>query len=614
MKETRFIDQNREKWEALESMLQSKSRDPDTLGDLFIQVSDDLSYARSHYPNRVVRLYLNQLSSKVYGNLLRNTSRHGKALLDFFRIQLPIALFKARREIVWSLLLFALAFGVGVLSSHYEPGFARSILGSSYLNVTDQNIAKGDPMAIYKDKDILPMFVMIAQNNIFIAIRTFLFGLLLSVGSMGVMLVNGVMVGVFQYYFIQKGLFWDSALSIWMHGTFEISAIILSGAAGLVLGRGLVFPGSYTRMQSLRISARQGIRIMVLAVFMLLVAAVIESAITRLTMVHDGVRGGLILSMATAVVLYTWWYPKRVARRFPERVSGDVVLQDSRISLPEPDAIKSSGTLFGESFQLFFRFVPKVLPFILISSLLIAVLMVFYLIDPASNPMLFRSPWHQIFGTVFFITKIATWLHATGSMAGPVLIALQCAGTAFILLRCWERDFQGSVKSGWWSAEAGMVLLLQLPMMASLYLAESFSWMFMAVLPVQLFGVFSLSLRESGSIGQRLKTGWTYLRSDFGNFTGIMLILGLMSLGMAWLSDISPELLNAEVLELFFYWSPENYQLYKSTSTFFFHFSGLMLAYTLLSCGAALSVYSHREKVTAGHLRKTLIENHLYED
>ena len=59
MRETSFIKQNKEKWKEFESILEKKDKDPDKLNDLFIQITDDLSYSRTFYPNRSVRVYLN---------------------------------------------------------------------------------------------------------------------------------------------------------------------------------------------------------------------------------------------------------------------------------------------------------------------------------------------------------------------------------------------------------------------------------------------------------------------------------------------------------------------------------------------------------------------------
>ncbi|MFM2286290.1 MAG: hypothetical protein RLZZ543_1787, partial [Bacteroidota bacterium] len=290
MKETRFIEQNKDKWVELERILAEKHADPDEASELFIQVSDDLSYARTYYKNRVVRVYLNQLTLKIFGTLQKNTVNHSDRFVIFWKTDLPAVMYHSRKELLFSLLLFVFCMSIGVLSSHYDSEFSRSILGASYVKTTNDNIQSGDPMAVYKDKDALGMFLYIVQNNLIVAYRTFLMGLFFAIGTVGSMMGNGIMVGVFQYYFISRGLFIDSALTIWMHGTMEIAAIIIAGGAGLVMGKGLVFPGTYTRLQSLRISARSGIKIMAGITPVIILAALIEGFITRYTELDNFIR------------------------------------------------------------------------------------------------------------------------------------------------------------------------------------------------------------------------------------------------------------------------------------------------------------------------------------
>ena len=59
------------------------------------------------------------------------------------------------------------------------------------------------------------------------------------------------MLGSFQWWFKAKGLLLTSILAVWIHGAFEISAIVIAGGAGITLGNGILFPGTYTRVQSL---------------------------------------------------------------------------------------------------------------------------------------------------------------------------------------------------------------------------------------------------------------------------------------------------------------------------------------------------------------------------
>ena len=65
MRETHFIEQNKEKWNEFEQRFVDES-DPEKVSNLFIQITDDLSYSRTYYPNRSVKIYLNNLAQKVF--------------------------------------------------------------------------------------------------------------------------------------------------------------------------------------------------------------------------------------------------------------------------------------------------------------------------------------------------------------------------------------------------------------------------------------------------------------------------------------------------------------------------------------------------------------------
>ncbi|MEJ7659867.1 MAG: stage II sporulation protein M [Hymenobacter sp.] len=125
--------------------------------------------------------------------------------------------------------------------------FVRVVLGDDYVNQTLANIRRGDPMAVYKSGGSRVMFLGIAGNNLFVALRTFAWGLTLGVGTLYSLFFNGVMLGAFQYFFYQQHVLLPSLLTIWIHGTLEIPGIVLAGGAGFILGGGLLFPGTYGR-------------------------------------------------------------------------------------------------------------------------------------------------------------------------------------------------------------------------------------------------------------------------------------------------------------------------------------------------------------------------------
>ena len=72
MRETDFINQNKNKWAELEELLHEDVKDPDKLSSLFVQVTDDLSYSRTFYPNRSVRVYLNNIAQQVFYRIYKN--------------------------------------------------------------------------------------------------------------------------------------------------------------------------------------------------------------------------------------------------------------------------------------------------------------------------------------------------------------------------------------------------------------------------------------------------------------------------------------------------------------------------------------------------------------
>ena len=118
-------------------------------------------------------------------------------------------------------------------------------------------------MAVYKSMNNVDMFLGITLNNVKVALLAFALGVVFSFGAGFIIFTNGIMIGAFHYFFYQKGLLAVSLLSIWLHGTLEMSAVIVAGGAGIVIGNAMMFPGTYTRTESFRRGARDGIKIVI---------------------------------------------------------------------------------------------------------------------------------------------------------------------------------------------------------------------------------------------------------------------------------------------------------------------------------------------------------------
>ena len=200
---------------------------------------------------------------------------------------------------------------IGVLSSVNDSDFVRLILGDRYVDMTLNNIANGEPMAVYDGSSEIPMFLGITLNNIMVSFHCFAMGLLTSFGTGYILLRNGIMVGAFQAFFYQHDLLWESSLAIFLHGTLELWAIIVAGAAGIALGNGWLFPGTYSRLESFRRGAKRGLKIIVGTIPVFILAGFIEGFVTRHTDIPDFLRLGWSLSSLAFIIFYYIYLPNR---------------------------------------------------------------------------------------------------------------------------------------------------------------------------------------------------------------------------------------------------------------------------------------------------------------
>jgi uncharacterized membrane protein SpoIIM required for sporulation len=315
MKEAIFIHQNKEKWKDYESCLRNiKEETPDVLSDIYIDVTNDLSYAQTHYPDSKIVIYLNGLSSKLHQFIHEKKKWKFSQILDFWRKDVPLIIYECRKELLCSFLIFFIAVLIGAFSTAHDETYVRLILGNYYVDMTLENIADEDPMAVYKKINEGEMFWGITVNNVIVSFNIFIYGLFTSIASAYILIYNGIMIGSFQYFFFQYGLLWKSFLAIWLHGTLEISAIIVAGCAGITMGNGWLFPKTYTRIESFKRSAKRGVKIIIGTVPVFIIAGFIESYITRYTSLPDFIRLLLILSSLAFVIFYYIIYPKILSR------------------------------------------------------------------------------------------------------------------------------------------------------------------------------------------------------------------------------------------------------------------------------------------------------------
>ncbi|MEZ5174246.1 MAG: stage II sporulation protein M, partial [Bacteroidia bacterium] len=575
-----------------------KNANPDRLSELFVQVTDDLSYARTYYGNRVVRVFLNQLTQRLFRKLFRNSVNHFRRFREFVANDLPLNMYRCRKQMLLALIIFLISAAIGVFSAIQDPGFSESILGHGYIKMTQENIEKGDPMAVYKDDNLFLSFLAIAQNNLLVAFRAFIFGLLFSLGSISILVFNGIMVGVFQYYFLARGVVLDSLLTIWMHGAMEIPAIIISGGAGLVMGGGLVFPGTYTRLQALRISARAGIKIMAGITPVIIVAAFIEAFLTRQTDYPYIVRAAFILLQLVFLTFYFIYLPYKKSK---QKVVFN--LQDEKIPVAPPienelKDLSPGGDVFSVTFRLYVYSLSGTIRRLAIPLVLLSLFLIILagLAD--------QSGYYYQF---FFFQKLPEYLSIENYPFLLPVLAAALSTVVYVAGFLWRKD--EAFKPEWkeFNTENKLLnikrfvltfLISLLWLSALLIPGAQGAWIFILISPPFVFLISVLQILDFPDLSGVSKTLNVFLGTPvFIIYTYFSLLFPATMLLL--LSDMATNLLGIDMIEWVITYTPEIYKWVQISTKIILLLFGLLLAVLLLATGIVMVYYSAMERIHA---------------
>lgn len=310
MREAAFVKQNKNKWLNFEQELRNKKTvSPEEISKLYLDITDDLSYAKTFYSGSNTVAYLNGIAATAHQKIYTNRKEPGNVFWNFYSRDFPRMFYYHQKQLLLSFAIFATFVAVGVFSASGDGAFVRAILGDAYINMTLENIENKDPMAVYKQMGELDMFLGITVNNIRVALMAYTFGVLAGLGTAFVLMQNAIMLGSFQYFFYQQGLLWESARTIWIHGTIEISVIVIAGCAGLVVGKSILFPGTYTRLTSFIKGVKEGLKIVLSTIPFFIIAGFLEGFVTRLTGMPDWLAILIISASLLVILFYYVYYP-----------------------------------------------------------------------------------------------------------------------------------------------------------------------------------------------------------------------------------------------------------------------------------------------------------------
>lgn len=321
MREVAFIKQNKEKWLEFEQAIFGKAKkNPDELASLYIHLVNDLSYAKTYYPKSKTVVYLNHLASITYQKIYKTKREETNRIVYFFKTEVPMLVYQYRRYVLYAFIICGLFTAVGAISAANDETFVRLILGDEYVNMTLENIDKGNPVAVYKSGSNWGSAIGITANNLRVGALCFLYGIFAGLGTLFIAMSNFIMLGSFQYFFYEKGVFWESVRGIWIHGAMEIFAIIIETAAGFIFGAGILFPKTYSRLASLKISFKAGLKIFISTMPFTFAAGMLEGFVTRYSPDMPRVLNVFIILFTLAAISYYYLvYPFVVNKKLNKK-------------------------------------------------------------------------------------------------------------------------------------------------------------------------------------------------------------------------------------------------------------------------------------------------------
>jgi len=283
---------------------------------LYRSACEQLALARERaYPVSLVDR-LEQLTERAHRQVYHRSGVGLGALARLFLVGIPQAVRAQRWPMLIALVVFALPLVGTAVGAAIEPGFALMLHDAQALREYERmygNDAESFGRVRGADTDFAMLGYYIA-NNIGIAFRTFASGLVFGIGSLFVLIFNGLYAGAIAGHLGARGLGANFYAFVVTHGAFELTAIVLAGGAGLALGAALLAPGRRTRVQALRDSALAVVPVMYGAFALLVVAAVVEAFWSSARWIPHEVKygvGGLCWALVLGWLLLQGRAPRR---------------------------------------------------------------------------------------------------------------------------------------------------------------------------------------------------------------------------------------------------------------------------------------------------------------
>lgn len=316
MNQDQFAARRREEWEELSRILAEMQRKGprqmplaaiQRVGKLYRQSASDLAYARTYFPGSRIAVYLNQLVGQAHSMIYAEEPRRLRALIAFFRTEVPQTIRGAWRPLLLSIALMMVGGLIGFFGLLQDPNLTEALIPETILQhvvTPEERFDVG-----LADRPIFGTIIML--NNIRVGVLAFALGVTLGIGTALILFYNGIILGAVAAQSVLNNTVYTFWAFILAHGALELMAIFLCGAAGFVMGWPIVAPGELSRKEAAVVGAQRAIRLVLGSAPFFIVAAIIEGWVTPAVGLSPEGKYAVGIGTGLAGLAY-WLYSGRV--------------------------------------------------------------------------------------------------------------------------------------------------------------------------------------------------------------------------------------------------------------------------------------------------------------
>jgi uncharacterized membrane protein SpoIIM required for sporulation len=308
-----FVERRSGTWERLDALLRRVERrgvatlSPDEiyeLGRLYRATTSDLAYAQGRGFDRALLEYLNRSVARAHAQVYARAPQSGtKRIADFYAVTFPREFRRSLPYVAICVAITAACAVVAYVLVRNHPSDAYALLPKLLVSEKIRKSLHDSNFAV--DPSFAPaMSAAIITNNVKVSIIAFAGSVTLGALTIYIIATNGLMLGGMGALFTNAGFGGDFWATIAPHGVIELTAIQISGAAGLLIAAAMVHPGRRRRRDLIAANARRAGTLMLGVASMLLVAGTIEAFVSPQRLPE---RTRIVIGLVTALALFLYF-------------------------------------------------------------------------------------------------------------------------------------------------------------------------------------------------------------------------------------------------------------------------------------------------------------------